>query len=54
LDIKRKKEAEFLVLGDLPCSYIKGYAVYDEAAKQQLISLGIPTTSIGIRKNFYY
>lgn len=54
LDIKRKKEAEFLVLGDLPVSCIIGYAVYNEQAKQQLIHLGVSSKTIGIRKEFYY
>lgn len=54
LDIKRKKEAEFLVLGDIPSSCIRGYVVYNQAAEQQLISFGVPQNSIAIRPNYYY
>lgn len=40
LDLKRRKEAEFLVRGDVPISSITGYIVYNEPAKQKLRTLG--------------
>ena len=37
LDLKRKKEAEFLIASDLPTNAIIGYGVYDEYAKKRII-----------------
>lgn len=54
LDRKRKKEAEFLVLGDIPVSAILGYVVYNEKAKDQLLALGIDQTKIKIDPINYY
>ncbi len=53
-DAKRKKEAEILFLDEVPACLISGYVTYDEAAKQQLISYGIPESKIIIRPNFYF
>lgn len=53
-DAKRKKEAELLFLDEVPASLISGYVVYDEEAKQQLISYGIPEDKIIIRTTFYF
>lgn len=54
LDIKRRKEAEFLVVPDVPLTAIIGYAVYNEAAKAQLIHAGISSEKIVIRANYYF
>jgi hypothetical protein len=54
LDIKRRKEAEFLVDGDLPLSVIVGYAVYAESSKTKLENWGIPPKMIAVRPNFYF
>lgn len=54
LDIKRKKEAEFLVLNDIPATCIKGYIVYNQVAEQQLLALSIAQNKIVIKPNFYY
>ena len=54
LDRKRRKEAEFLVLGDIPASGILGYIVYNENAKNQLIALGIDEAMIKISPNYYF
>lgn len=54
LDKKRRKEAEFLVLGDIPINSILGYVVYNEKAKNQLIGYGVNDTKIQIKSNFYF
>ncbi len=54
LDLKRRKEAEFLVLGDIPIDAIIGYGVYNEAAKEKLISFGADETKVFIKENFYF
>lgn len=36
LDLKRRKEAEFLVLGDLPVSAIEGFIVFSVSAGEQI------------------
>lgn len=53
-DRKRKKEAEFLVYGDIPFSCINGFVVYDEQAKNKLLSFGVKEEMIAIRKMYYY
>jgi hypothetical protein len=54
LDLKRRKEAEFLIEDDLPASAILGYAVYNESAKQKLIALGIEENKVAVRPNYYF
>ena len=54
LDLKRRKEAEFLIGQDLPVKAILGYAVYNVFAKQKLISLGIDKDRITIKPNYYF
>lgn len=53
-DAKRKKEAELLFFDEVPASLISGFIVYDEKAKQQLMSYGIPEDKIIIRTTFYF
>lgn len=54
LDLKRRKEAEFLVGSDIPVDAIVGYVVYNEAAKQQLLNMGIQENKIIIRNECYF
>ena len=54
LDLKRRKEAEFLVLGDVPVTAILGYLVYNEPAKQKLLDIGVKETRIHIKPQFYF
>lgn len=54
LDLKRRKEAEFLIAQDIPISAVLGYAVYDETAKQKLIDFGINENKIAIKPNYYF
>ncbi len=54
LDRKRRKEAEFLVLGDIPLHAILGYITYNENAKNKLINFGADATNILIKSEFYF
>jgi len=54
LDLKRRKEAEFLVGSDIPVQAIVGYVVFNEAVKQQLLGMGIPDAKIYIKRECYF
>lgn len=54
LDKKRRKEAEFLVLGDISRIALKSFIVYNQSAKTKLITIGIDATKIDIKPNFYF
>lgn len=54
LDLKRRKEAEFLVLGDISIDAILGYIVYNENAKNTLIKFGVEKEKVLIRSERYY
>ncbi|MBW7869649.1 MAG: DUF4433 domain-containing protein [Flavobacteriia bacterium] len=54
LDLKRRKEAEFLVEGDIPLDVISGWVVYKEKAKGRLLNFGIQDKLIAVRENFYF
>jgi hypothetical protein len=54
LDLKRRKEAEFLVENDIPESAILGFAVYNENAKEELIKYGVPADKIAVRPTYYF
>ncbi|MCX6270422.1 MAG: DUF4433 domain-containing protein [Bacteroidetes bacterium] len=54
LNIKRKKQAEFLVSGDLPPDLIIGFGCYNEKAKAKLISSGVIEDKIKIIPQAYY
>jgi hypothetical protein len=54
LDLKRRKEAEFLISNDIPITAISGYAVYNIETQQKLVALGIEEKSIVIRPNYYF
>ncbi len=54
LDLKRRKEAEFLLAEDLPPNAIVGFVVYNEVAQAKLMELGIPELQVQIRPNFYF
>ena len=54
LDLKRRKEAEFLVLGDIPPEFILGYVTYNESAKQKILSVGGKDSIIHIKQEFYF
>lgn len=54
LNIKRKKQAEFLVAGDLSPNLIIGFGCYNDDAKKRLTGLGIKEEKIKIIPNAYY
>lgn len=54
LDLKRRKEAEFLIEKDLPSDAVLGYAVLNERAKNKLLSLGIKEEKVIIRPKYYF
>ncbi len=54
LDLKRRKQAEILVKGDIDTEMIVGYAVYDQTSKTRLTDLGVPEKQIAIRPNYYF
>lgn len=53
-DLKRRKEAEFLVKDDVPNSCILGYICYSESVRTKLLSLGINEKQVAVRKNYYF
>lgn len=54
LDLKRRKEAEFLIENDLPSSAIIGFVVYNADAKDKLVSCGTPAEIIHIIPQYYF
>jgi len=52
--LKRKKQAEFLIKGDLPLDVISEYGCYDEKSKEFLVELGISSNTIKVVPNAYY
>jgi hypothetical protein len=54
LDLKRRMEAEFLVLGDIPASAIIGYFIYNDEAKERMLKFGIAEKQLAIRRNYYF
>jgi hypothetical protein len=54
LNIKRKKQAEFLVKNDLKYQYIKGIVCYNQTAKQNLLNMNVEEEKIKIFPQAYY
>lgn len=54
LDLKRRKEAEFLVEDDVPRSAILGYAVFSNNSKRLLASYGIEEKQIVVKPDYYF
>lgn len=54
LDLKRRKEAEFLILGDIPFNGILGFLVYNQNAKNRMISFGADDSNVHIKPEFYF
>ena len=52
LDKKRRKEAEFLVLGDISLHAILGYITYNENAKNKIITFGADATNVGEHRKY--
>jgi hypothetical protein len=53
-DVKRRREAEFLVLQDIPVSAIIGYFIYNDEAKERMLKFGIAEKQLEIRPNYYF
>lgn len=54
LDRKRRKEAEFLVLGDIAREAILGFVTYNEAAKDLLSNFGMDESRILVKPAYYF
>ena len=54
LNIKRKKQAEFLVKGDVPPNFIIGYGCFNDIAKQKLVESGVDEQLVKVIPNAYY
>ena len=54
LDLKRRKEAEFLVEGDIPSSALDGFVVYNDSAKKRLTDFGLNKDDIQVEPDFYF
>jgi len=54
LDKKRRKEAEFLVLGDIAIDAVLGFLVFNENARNRTIAFGADVTKVHIKSNFYF
>lgn len=53
-DLKRRKEAEFLIFGDIPAEAILGYVVHSDASKATLQSFGMPEEKIVVKPEAYF
>ena len=54
LNIKRKKQAEFLVSDDVPSKCITAFGCYNEIAKQKLVAFGIEASKIKLIPKEYF
>lgn len=54
LNVKRKKQAEFLASNDITSNLIIGYGCYNNAAKNKLLSYGIKDENIKVIPQAYY
>ena len=54
LDRKRRKEAEFLILGDVAIDAILGYFTYNEKAKSRMINFGASASNVHTKPAFYF
>lgn len=54
LDKKRRKEAEFLVLGDISRRAVLGYITYNENAKDRLIKFGADLATVKVKPEYYF
>jgi len=54
LDLKRRKEAEFLIESDVPSSAIIGWAVYNTKAKTRMEEEGVSADKIIVKQGYYF
>ena len=53
-DLKRRKEAELLIFSELPSTYICGYVVYNNKAKERIMNFGIKEERIIVNPDYYF
>ncbi|HPH90792.1 MAG TPA: DUF4433 domain-containing protein [Ferruginibacter sp.] len=55
LDLKRRKEAEFLVSGDIPTDAVLGFVVYNAVAEQEIQQMqGFQNKKLIIKPEYYF
>ena len=54
LNVKRKKQAELLISGDVPPDLIIGFGCYSESARNKIISIGVTEEKVKVIPNAYY
>jgi hypothetical protein len=54
LDLKRRKEAEFLILGDITIGAILGFLVSTEKAKNKLINFAPDAVKVHVKSEYYF
>ncbi len=54
LDLKRRKEAEFLVFGDVSRNAILGYIVYNKVAKDRMVAFGVDEGRVHVKPLRYF
>jgi len=54
LNLRRKKQAEFLIANDISSELIIGFACYNNKAKDKLVGYGIKEEKIRVSPNAYY
>jgi hypothetical protein len=54
LDLKRRKEAEFLLENDLPPTCLIGWILYNDESKSRLSNMGIADSKIQVKPDFYF
>jgi hypothetical protein len=54
IDLKRRKEAELLIKKDLPAQFIRGYVVYNEKAKLEMVKMGVNESVVVVMPGYYF
>lgn len=54
LDRKRRKEAEFLVLGDIAIDAILSFITYDENSRNKIIKFGADAAKVQFNSEYYF
>jgi hypothetical protein len=54
LDVKRKKQAEFLVGCDIDPRCISGFGCYNEMIKNHLVGIGVPGSMVAVAPDAYF
>lgn len=52
--LRLKKQAEFLVYGDIPYHLIAGFVVYNPKSKERLTNFGVAEAQIAVRPHYYF